>query len=386
MSKQIHDIGVLISTTGSYGNVGETILNGCMLACEEIRADPSLSVELSPLHLDPGGDPLQYVKCMQQLISRGIRHIVGCYTSISRKEVLPTLEKHNALLFYPTHYEGFEISEHVIYTGASPNHHTSPLIGYLVKNHGARAFCIGSNYIWAWESNRTLREGLQAHRAKVLTERYLPVGETDMQDIIESIFQSQPDFIFNTLIGESSYEFFRQFRKACLARGIDQPSRFPIASCNLSEADLECIGTEACDGHISSSVYFASLDTSQNQRFVQAYRKRFPNGPAVSVETEASYIATWLLAYGLQATGGSDSMALREAIQAKPLLAPQGRVWIDGENLHAWLTPRLASSMKDFSFRITEEAPQPVRPDPYMLNTQDDTEMGLTFPRLRIVS
>ena len=229
--------------------------------------------------LNPGGDLSQYSALAATLLKRQIRHVVGCYTSSSRKEVIPLFEKHDALLWYPSHYEGFESSINVIYTGAAPNQHVLPLVEYLIQHHGHRAFCVGSNYIWAWENNRILRESVTARGGSVLAERYFAVGETDFNQAIEAIIAARPSFVFLTLIGTSAYQFFRDFRVACRARGIDQAREIPVASCSLSEPELEAIGEGAVDGHLSSSVYFCSIQSPANLRFLDAYQARVSERP-----------------------------------------------------------------------------------------------------------
>ena len=236
---------------------------------------------------DPRGELGRYGPLAEGMLASGIRHVVGCYTSSSRKEIIPLFEKADALLWYPSHYEGFETSANVVYTGAVANQHLSPLLDYLLARVGANAFCVGSNYIWAWENNRILREAVVPVGGSVLAERYFPVGSTDFAQVIETIVATRPSFVFNTLIGVSSYQFLRDLRAACRARGVDQPRAIPVASCTLSEPELEAIGSEANDGHITSSVYFSSLAGSENHRFANSYRARFGGEPSADAE------ATW---------------------------------------------------------------------------------------------
>ena len=191
-------------------------------------------------------------------------------------------------------------ARHVIYTGAAPNQHIVPLAEYLLKNCGTRAYCIGSNYIWAWENNKIMREAVYGAGGVVLAERYFPVGELDFDAVIEQIIDSRPNFVFNTLIGVSAYAFFRAFRRAVEARGIDQPRVFPIASCSLAEPELIEIGPAACAGHVSSSVYFESIKTATNLAFVASYGRRFPQAGPTSADAEASYLAVHLLARAIR--------------------------------------------------------------------------------------
>ena len=342
-----------------------------------------------PQHLDPGGDVSAYADCAADFLGQGIRNVIGCYTSSSRKEVIPLFEKRDTLLWYPTHYEGFESSANVIYTGAAPNHHISPLVDHLMSSYGSRAFCIGSNYIWAWESNRVLRDSILQKGGQMLAERYVAVGESDFSQIIDLILETQPDFIFNALIGSSSYAFFEEFRRACRQRGIDQPSRYPIASCNLSEADLCEIDFDCRDGHLSSSVYFSSLSNPENKRFVRAYRELFPYGPPPSAEGEAAYIAAKFLGASLAQAGTDEFSAVYAAAADLSMRAPQGQVTIDADTHHTYLTPRIGRSTCAGEFELVIEADAPVQPDPYLVSSVNDEETTqdreYARPLLRVV-
>jgi ABC-type branched-subunit amino acid transport system substrate-binding protein len=384
MAPQNLQVGYLFSSTGSYELVARSMLNGALLAAEEINAS-GLGFRIEPVILNPGGDLGQYAAHATTMLASGIRNVVGCYTSSSRKEVIPLFEKHDALLWYPSHYEGFESSDNVIYTGAAPNQHVLPLVDYLLAHHGDRAFCVGSNYIWAWENNRILRESVMARGGSVLAERYFAVGDTEFIRVIEAIIEARPAFVFLTLIGTSAYQFLRDFRAACRARGIDQAREIPVASCTLSEPELEAIGSDAVEGHLSSSVYFCSIESAENRRFLDAYKTLFPNGPTASADAEASYNAVWLLARGAIAAKTDNPFAVKAAIAGQYLDAPQGRVWIDQQTFHAYLTPRIGRSNRSARFDLISEARAPVQPDPYLVHSSSRFEAG-AMPSLRLVS
>jgi branched-chain amino acid transport system substrate-binding protein len=384
MARQTLNVGYLFSSTGSYGTVARSMLNGALLAANEVGAS-DLGIEIAPYILNPGGDLAQYAAHAETLLKNNIRHVVGCYTSSARKEVIPLFEKHDGLLWYPSHYEGFESSSNVVYTGASPNQHVLPLVEYLLQHHGRKAFCVGSNYIWAWENNRILREDVMARGGSVLAERYFALGETDFEQAIAAIIEARPSFVFLTLIGTSAYAFFRAFRAACDAAGIDQAREIPVASCSLSEPELEAIGGDAVDGHLSSSVYFCSIQSADNARFLQAYNAMFPDGPTASADAEASYNAVWLLARSAAAAGSDDLRAVKAQLVYQHLNAPQGKVWIDQQTFHAYLTPRIGRSNKAAKFDLVGEARAPVRPDPYLVHNSGRFEAA-PFPSLRLVS
>src|SRR3981081_1036319 len=343
MALQNLRLGYLLSWAGSYEMVARSMVKGALLDAKEINAS-GLGIRLEPSVLNPGGNLSQYSALAATLLKRQIRHVVGCYTSSSRKEVIPLFEKHDALLWYPSHYEGFESSTNVIDTGAAPNQPALPLAEYQLQHHARRAFCGGSNYIWAWENNRILRESVMARGGSVLAERYFAIGETDFHQAIEAIIAARPSFVFLTLIGTSAYQFFRDFRAACRARGIDQAREIPVASCSLSEPELEAIGEGAIDGHLSSSVYFCSIQSAANLQFLDAYEGRFPMGPTASADAEASYNAVWLLARGAAAANTDNPRAIKAELVHQHLDAPQGKVWIDEQTFHAYLTPRIGRS------------------------------------------
>lgn len=378
-------IGLLFSVTGSYRTIGKAMLNGARLALEEINDRSDFPFRLEAVVCDPGGCNDRYAKAAHiMLAEERLTHVVGCYTSSSRKEVLPFFEKYDGLLWYPSHYEGFESSEHVVYTGAAPNQHIVPLAEWLLDHCGNSAFLIGSNYIWAWENNKIMREAVQVAGGDVLAERYLAVGETDFSGLIEQILEVRPHFVFNTLIGDSAYAFFRQFREAALAAGIDQPRDIPIASCSLAEPELVEIGREAAAGHISSSVYFEALSGINNQAFLERYRKRFPDAGPVSADVEASYIAVLLLAEAIRAAGSADMAEVRTAVTDLALDAPQGRVLVDPDNRHCYLTPRIGVSNHVFGFDLIYQASGPVKPDPYLVWSETRPQ-SLSRPYLRVV-
>lgn len=384
MPSKHYRVGVMFSTTGPYSVVARSMLNGALLAFRE-NAAADAGVTIEPVVVNPGGELRRYAELSQELTGAGIRHVVGCYTSSSRKEVIPCFEKHDALLWYPSHYEGFESSTNVIYTGASPNQHVLPLVDHMLDHAGPRAFCVGSNYIWAWENNRIFREAMTARGGEVLAERYFAIGDTELQQVVDAILAARPNFVFNNLIGTSAYAFFRLFRAACKANGIDQPRQIPVASCTLSEPELEEIGAEAVDGHLSSSVYFSSLDTVANTVFTGAYAAAFPEGPATSADAEASYNAVKLLAGALDRAGTDEVGAVKEAVVHQRLSAPQGDVWIDPPTLHAWLTPRIGRSTSQARFEVLVEAQAPVKPDPYLVQSSPRFAVSSRAPNLRVV-
>jgi len=364
---EVIPVGLVFSITGPYSAISRAMVDGAMLAIDEVNDNSSYQFSLEPHFIDPAAKLDSYrVACERLLKHDKIRHVIGCYTSLSRKEVIPCFEKYDGLLWYPSHYEGFETSANVIYSGAAPNQHIIPLARFMIKSYGKRAYCVGSNYIWAWENNRILREVMTANGGDVVSEKYVTVGGVDVEHLISDIVKEKPDFIFSSLIGDSRYAFIRAFMEYGKKDPAFRADKLPISDCSLSEPELEHVGPIVDHGMIASSVYFQSIKSEINQNFISKYQNRFGENSVTSADAEASYVSIILLAEAVHQAGTTAIDAVRSAAMGSGIDAPQGRVSIDADNAHCYLTPRLAWAQKDHQFDIFEEAPEPVKPDPYL--------------------
>lgn len=340
--------------------------DGVLLAVEQLTQHALYDFDFVPLVADPGGSMERYRSIATDLLSdRTITHIIGCYTSSSRKEIIPIVEKFDSLLWYPSHYEGFESCDSVIYGGAAPNQHLLPLTEWLLSRYGRNIYCIGSNYIWSWGNNRVLRELIQSAGGSILSERYLPIGCTDVMPFIDEIAAKAPDAVFCTLIGDSCYAFYNAYQRLATRYPAFSAEERPILSCSLSEPELSQIGPAAA-GHVTASVYFESLKTAENHSFVRAFRDRFGRGRRTSADAEAAYIMTNLLAESIWRAGTDRIPAVKRSLYSCNHESPQGPVCIDAENNHAYLTPRIAKATRAGQFEVIWEADAPQRPDPYL--------------------
>jgi len=253
------DVGLLFSTTGPYKLMGQASRAGALKAVDQVNADPTLDVTFSVVERDPGGDIDAYAPlCEEILKSSTARHVIGCTTSWSRKEVIPSLERMGGVLWYPTPYEGFEASDRVVYAHACPNQHLLPLLDHCFADYGKRLYLTGSNYIWGWEMNRIARDVSTRTGAEVLGERYVPIGSTDIARLVDEIAALKPDFVLNQLIGPSQYAFLDAIAEL-RARDPDFAGRrCPVLSCNMTEAEWPAIGASA-EGVISAGPWFRGL-------------------------------------------------------------------------------------------------------------------------------
>jgi branched-chain amino acid transport system substrate-binding protein len=338
-----------------------------MLAVEEInRAGGVSGREVELVCLDPQCQPRRYANLAEQLIlEHRVRIIVGCYMSSTRKAVIPIVERHNALLFYATPYEGFEYSRNVIYTGAAPNQNTLPLAGFMLTQFGSRVSMIGSDYVCPYESNRVMSDLILERGGEKVDETYLsldaPWGR--YLDAVKRIKQLAPDFIFSTVVGEGIPHLYRAFAHV----GLD-PYRMPIASHMTSEAEIAVMGNDVAEGHITSATYFQSVDTPANLGALARYQARFGEDQPTNMCWEAAYFQMHLLADAIRRVGSDDPTLLLRVLPGLEFDAPQGRVRIDEHNNHTYLHPLIGRVNAQGRFDIIGRAPERVKADPYVVS------------------
>jgi urea transport system substrate-binding protein len=287
MTKPSIPVGIICSQSGPYQAMGREILKSAMMAVEEINSQVEFDFSIAPHIRDPRGVISEYHTACDDLIrSVRVEHIIGCYTSASRKQVLPIVERTDRLLWYPARYEGFECSDNVIYVGASPNHNVLPLVRYVLDNLSREIFCVGSNYVWTWETNRVTRELVSAADGHILAERLLELGESAVGHIVDEIVRRKPPVVFNTLVGSSSYDFIRAFHAGTKAAGLE----IPMLSCSLCEPELAIVGP-ASAGCITSSAYFESIRLPENRAFVARWKARYGEDSSPSVDGQSAYVA-----------------------------------------------------------------------------------------------
>jgi len=357
-------IGVLFSLTGTTAIIEESLNKATILAIEEINAAGGINGrKLAPIIEDPASDPATFAeKARKLVVGDKCVSVFGSYTSASRKAVLPVFERQNNLYWYPTLYEGRECSKNVIYTGAVPNQQQDEFIPYLIKNFGKKFYLIGSNYIYPKEENNYCKKLLEKYGGEVVDEEYVPLGHSEFSSVINKIRNSQPNVIFSTVVGDSVVALHRQYRAA----GLD-PAKMPMASLTTSENEIAAMGGEAAAGHFTSAPYFMVYKSPENERFVAAYKKRWGPDKVTHFVSEACYFQMFLFKQALEKLGEAalTPNAIRDAAMGQEVVAPQGRVHIEPENLHTWLWPKIAQAKSDGQFEILVDSKESVKPIPY---------------------
>ncbi|PFG63186.1 amino acid/amide ABC transporter substrate-binding protein, HAAT family [Thioclava sp. ES.031] len=367
MKKRI-ELGLLYSRSGSYSLISEACRTGALSAIAEINSMPDLPITFAPIERDPQGNIDAYGPlCEEILRDSDARHVVGCVTSWSRKEVIPTLEKAGGTLWYAVPYEGFEASDHVVYTHACPNQHLLPLLGWAFARLGRRGFLTGSNYIWGWEMNRLARDVILSASGEVLGERYLPLGSLDVERMINEIRATRPDFILNNLIGPSQYAFLEAYHKLGQEDAHFRPETCPILSCNLTECELPAIHPDAVEGLVAAGPYFRGATG-----WPQAERNFGSSHEA----------AAWSSVYRLAILLSGHDDAAEQSLAQLLHDAPQGSEGIDLSTHHTAL-PVLIAQVENGAFAVRERF-EAVAGDPYLARGRNPIAPGA--PRLKVVS
>jgi branched-chain amino acid transport system substrate-binding protein len=360
-------IGILFSETGVTSTIGHSQMQGALLAVDEINQAGGIDGrEIVPVRYDAQSSPAVYAALAERLIVQDkVNVIFGCYMSSSRKAVLPIVEKWNKLLFYPTLYEGFEFSTNIIYTGAAPNQNSVQLAEFMTANFGTSVYLIGSNYIYPYESNRIMSDlVLQRPNSRKLGERYvtLDASEKDFQLIMADIRDKRPDFIFSTVVGDSTASLYRAYAESSL-----DPKTMPIASLTTSEGEISQMGADVALGHFTAAPYFQSINSDTNKRFIERLSQQFGSACVPNMYVEAAYFQMHIYANAYRHAGDDEISRIMPHILGSEFEAPQGRVRIDPTNHHTSLYPRIGVANSKGQFTIVREATRPVQPDPYMV-------------------
>lgn len=360
-------IGVLFSETGATSTIGRSQMQGTLLAIDEInQAGGVEGREIVPVRYDAQSSPAVYAAYAERLLLQDkVNVIFGCYMSSSRKAVLPIVEKWNKLLFYPTLYEGFEFSNNIIYTGAAPNQNSVQLAEFMTANFGASVYLIGSNYIYPYESNRIMSDlVLQRPNSRKVGERYFnfDATEKDYQLIMADIRDKRPDFIFSTVVGDSTASLYRAYAES----GLD-PKTMPIASLTTSEAEISQMGFDVALGHFTAAPYFQSINSAANKRCLERLGERFGSSCVPNMCWEAAYFQVHIYANAYRQAEDDEISRIMPHILGSEFEAPQGRVRVDPTNHHTSLYPRIGVANSKGQFTIVRAATRPVQPDPYMV-------------------
>ncbi|WP_221885726.1 transporter substrate-binding domain-containing protein [Variovorax sp. MHTC-1] len=370
-------VGALYSQTGGLSIVEKMLANAVRMAVAEINATGGVMGRTVEVVLEDGAsDPKTFNEKASKLVTRDrIETVFGCHTSASRKAVLPVFERRNAMLFYQTHYEGYECSKNVVYSGAVANQQLGNYIPWIAQKLGKKKFFIvGSNYVYPREMAKVSKKLIEQSGAKWVADEYLELGHSEWATMVRKIKESGADVVLSNVVGDSLVAFYREYKN----QGMSQAA-VPICATVTSEIEIAAMGAEYAAGSYTSVPYFMSMDTPANKSFIERYRK-FVNDPkAVTYHSlEAAYFQVFLWKQAVEAGKAMNADAIRANIGGQTFDAPGGRVRIDPDSLHAWVTPRIGQWQADGQSKVVDASPQPIRPLPYSAYGETDINLICT--------
>jgi urea transport system substrate-binding protein len=324
-------VGILYSLSGTMAMSATPLLEATLMAIAEINAQGGiLGYEIEPVIEDGASDILVYeTKARKLLEIDQVATVFGCWTSTARKAVKPIFEQFNILLWYPVQYEGLESSPNIFYTGSCLNQQIQPVISWSLENLGKRFYLLGSDYVFPRTAHKLVKSLLKHEGGTVVGEKYFPCGDKNFTDIIEEIKHLKPDIIFNTLNGDSNFYFYNAYYDAEI-----KPSDLPIMAMSISESEVQRIG-KASIGHYACWSYFQSLNTPNNQQFVNNFKALHGQEKVTSDPIEAAYFQVYLWKQSVETAKSFETDAVRKAAYHQIFYAPGGLVKIE-PNHHLW--------------------------------------------------
>ena len=357
-------VGVLHSLSGTMA-ISETTLKDTMLMLidEQNKKGGLLGKKLEAVVVDPASNwPLFAEKARELLTKDKVSAIFGCWTSVSRKSVLPVIEELNGILFYPVQYEGEESSKNVFYTGAAPNQQAIPAVDYLMNDLGVKRWVLaGTDYVYPRTTNKILEAYLKSKKVnkKDIMINYTPFGHSDWQSIVADIKKfgsaGKKTAVVSTINGDANVPFYKELGN----QGV-KAEDIPVVAFSVGEEELSGIDTKPLVGHLAAWNYFMSVDTTKNAAFIQQWKDYIKNPKRVTNDPmEAHYIGFNMWVKAVEKAGSTDSDAVQKAIIgvefpnltggmskmlpnhhiSKPVLI--GEIQDDGQFVTVWQTNKL---------------------------------------------
>jgi len=394
-------VGVLHSLSGTMA-ISETSLRDTLLfAFDEINHAGGIKVggttyTIEPVIVDGSSNwPLFAEKAKQLLEEDKVAVVFGCWTSVSRKSVLPVFEKDNGLLFYPVQYEGEELSKNIFYTAEAVNQQATPAVDYLLKLGKKKFYLLGTDYVYPQTTNLILYKYLLLHGialgdiggglrkdadGKVISAgKYTPFGHTDYQQIVAEIKQfaaSGDACVINTINGDSNVPFFKEIAAAGL-----NPSDCPVVSFSLAEDELRALPTKDLVGELGCWTYFMSLPSRENKQFLARWNAwlKTENYSGVVKEKRAmdspmvlSYDGVYLWKAAVEAAGTFAVDKVRDTLESGSVTfdGPGGKITML-KNHHATKNVYIGETKANGQFKIVKDFPQ-VEGEPFLLKGLDE--------------
>ncbi len=361
-AQQTVKLGLLHSLSGTIALAVGSLVDAEKLALEEINAAGGvMGHQIVPVIEDGASENPVFAEKARKLLQRDkVAAIIGCYTSASRKAVLPALNQAKGLLYYPTYYEGQEQDKHVIYPSQEATQSVIAAIEWMAREKGKSFFLVGSDYIYPRTCNKIAKPTIARLGGKVLGEEYAPLGHTEFSSIITKIRAAKPDCIYSTVVGGSNVAFYKQLKAA----GLDGEKQV-LLSTVVSENEIDGIGKDNAVGYYACMGYFQSLKNPVNERFIKAFHAKFGADRVIGDPMQCAYNSVYLWKAAVEKAGSFDVDKVIAASAGLEIDAPEGKIRVHDKNHHVWKKVRVGRARADGQFDIVWESPSLIEPNPF---------------------
>jgi urea transport system substrate-binding protein len=369
-------IGVLHSLSGTMAISETTLKDTVLMMVDDLNKKGGLlGKKVEAVVVDPASNwPLFAEKARELLTKDKVAAVFGCWTSVSRKSVLPVFEELNGLLFYPVQYEGEESSNNVFYTGAAPNQQAIPAVEYLMSEEGGnvkRWVLEGTDYVYPRTTNKILEAFLKSKGVapEDIKINYTPFGFSDWQTEVAAIkkfaSEGKKTAVVSTINGDANVPFYKELANA----GI-KASDIPVVAFSVGEEELAGIDTKNLVGHLAAWNYFESVKNPTNEAFIKQWHdyiknpKRTTNDPM-----EATYIGFKMWTHAVEQAGTIDVNAVRQAMYGQKVAAPSGFTAVMNTNHHLSKPVMIGEIRPDGQFDVVWQTKEPIKADawsPYL--------------------
>lgn len=360
-------IGVLHSLSGTMA-ISETTLKDTvqMLVDEQNKKGGVLGKKIEAVVVDPASNWPLFAEKARELISKDkVSAIFGCWTSVSRKSVLPVVEELNGILFYPVQYEGEESSKNVFYTGAAPNQQAIPAVDYLLKQGVKRWALVGTDYVYPRTANKILEAYLKSKGFKDedIMISYTPFGHSDWQSIVSDIKKfgtaGKKTAVVSTINGDANVPFYKELSN----QGISAKD-IPVVAFSVGEEELSGIDTKPLVGHLAAWNYFESVDSDANDDFIEEWHKYTGDEKRVTNDPmEATYIGFNMWVKAVEKAGTTESNAVQDALIGVTVRNLSGSYATMMPNHHITKPVLIGEIQEDGQFQVVDETPTTVVAD-----------------------
>ncbi|GGI17089.1 MAG: urea ABC transporter substrate-binding protein [Oxalicibacterium faecigallinarum] len=371
-------VGILHSLSGTMAISETSLKDVALMAIEEINANGGvMGKKLEPVVVDPASNWPLFAERARQLISQDkVSVVFGCWTSVSRKSVLPVFKELNSLLFYPVQYEGEELEKNVFYTGAAPNQQAIPAVEYLMSKEGGEAkrfVLLGTDYVYPRTTNKILRAFLHSKGVKDsdIDEVYTPFGHSDYQTIVANIKRFSAGgktAVISTINGDSNVPFYKELGNAGL-----KATDVPVVAFSVGEEELRGVDTKPLVGHLAAWNYFQSVKNPVNADFIKKWKayavaKKLPNASTVVTNDpmEATYVGIHMWKQAVEKAKSTDTDKVIAAMAGQTFKAPSGyTLKMDETNHHLHKPVMIGEIRANGQFNVVYKTKEPIRAQPW---------------------